>query len=647
MANKGGKTRAAARVPGGGTEWPWLWPALFALVGFVKASLVVPMSDIGGGTLHEWGMNAAMCALGFGWLAALPPRARRPLGWSLQLGLSLMLLADLWYYRYYADLPGFSVLQQVGQVPSVGRSILDLMRPWDVLIVVDLLAWPLLWWGLRGRRDAVARGRARWIAAAALISFGLGLGGVTLATRMQRVPGGVMGGIWSQAWFARIHGPLFYHVWDAGRYLEGRLLGPGEPTAREREAVDASYQRADRRAAQPAPLGGAARGANLIHIQVEALQAQVVGMVYEGQPITPHIDRLRAESLYFEQFYHQAAHGRTADAELAVLCSLLPAPHGVAFIMHPRYPQRCLPEILRAEGGYQTLAFHGHVGRFWNRRQVYPRLGIDRFVAKRELKIDEVIHMGLSDLSFLRQVADELGRQQAPFFAHIITLSSHHPFVMPARERTLKLGAFEGTPIGDYLHAIHYADKAIGAFVEALKQRGLWDRSVVVLYGDHDMGRIRDDGEVSRLFGAVDKGPIQRLAWTRRVPLMIRLPQGKGARVVRSATGMIDLAPTLLHLLGLPGGARDLLGGNALAPGTRPVVFRDGDVTDGALLYLRPGGGDITGGRCLALDTEAALDVERCLPMARQGAQQLEASDVTLVHGLTRDPRPSVAPEAR
>ena len=618
---------------------------------WLKACLFVPYSGLGGGTLREWAMNTAIAALAAGLLMLPPRRLGEALSWLANGAFTMALLVDLLYFRFFDDLPGLIQLEQLGQVPTIQNSIIDVTRALDVLLFADLLLLlpGLLILRLRGRKRPAKPARAgpakkpvdgglrRWAVAGLLVLVGVGVGGRTLSNRLETYPGGLYDGVWSQAFFARLWGPLLYHVHDGWRFVAAGARGVSAMSDAEREMVQTRWQAGDVAAATAAPMAGLARGASVINLQVEALQAHVTGLKFRGQAVTPNLDLIAAESLRFERFYHQAAHGRTADAELAVLCGMLPMPAGSAFIHRPDFPQRCLPKVLRDEAGYNTLGYHGHVGRFWNRRKVYPALGIDRFMAKREFEIDEVIHMGLSDQSFLRQVAADLAKQKRPLFAHIITLSSHHPYIMPKEERRLDLGPLEGTPAGDYLHAIHYTDRAIGAFVTALKATGLWQQSVVLIYGDHDMGRVSDDGDsMVKVFGDVSSTFPLRHDWTKRVPLLIRLPGGQKAGTVKRAAGMIDIGPTLLHLLGLQGKGRDGLGSNALVNGPATVPFRSGDVTDGVLLFEAAGDGRPESGRCWRLSADSRLDLKGCLALAARGLQLLKASDLVLDHGLAR-----------
>ena len=74
---------------------------------------------------------------------------------------------------------------------------------------------------------------------------------------------------------------------------------------------------------------------------------------------------------------------------------------------------------------------HGDRAGFWNRAHMYPALGFERFVSKKDYEVDEVFGLGLSDGSFFRQSLAMLEAQERPFYAFLVTLSSHYPFGFP------------------------------------------------------------------------------------------------------------------------------------------------------------------------------------------------------------------------
>src|SRR5439155_14822457 len=212
--------------------------------------------------------------------------------------------------------------------------------------------------------------------------------------------------------------------------------------------------------------------------------------------------------------------GRTSDAEFTSLASLLPLEHGAVAFRYPGDHYVALPRILRAHG-YATLSAVAFEPGFWNRRVMHPSYGFQSSLFEQDFVLTEQIGWGLDDHDFLQQMVPRLERLTRPFCAWLITLSLHHPFEdFPERHRVLKLGALEGTSFGNYLHTMHFFDQALEDFRSALARDGLLDRSVLVVFGDHDAGFARE-AALARTIGIAGDD----VAWTLndRVPLFVRV----------------------------------------------------------------------------------------------------------------------------
>jgi len=450
---------------------------------------------------------------------------------------------------------------------------------------------------------------------------------------------GLFGADWWNVSIYNVVGLYGFHAYDAYRYLKQRYASV--PLAAEAEAEAAGWfeRRGMARASlSGGPFFGKYKGANVIVIQVEALQSFVIGRKWNGQPVTPRLNALLAESVYFDRFYHQTAQGRTADADFAAQCSQHPLASGAVFIRFADRTYDCLPGILK-EAGYATSAFHAYDGGFWNRNMMYARMGFDHFYSRKHFTMDEPVGWSLGDRSFFRQAADRIERLQRPFYAFLVTLSSHHPYRLPAFARTFDAGDLDGTMFGDYLAAIHYADAALGEFVDRLKADGLWERSIVVIYGDHDHS-IADWPSHERFLGR-PLPPGERHLLLRAVPLVVHLPDGfMGGEVRHEPAGQIDVAPTILHLLGIGSDGRIMAGLPLLTdadPGApdagRVIAFRNGSFTDGAHFYTaRPP--EEGGGVCYDAVTGAPLSGTRCDGARRAAEEEIAASALAVEHGL-------------
>lgn len=461
----------------------------------------------------------------------------------LALFATIVLVANQLYYRYYQDLITIPSLLLAGQVYGVRGSILPLAKLSDLLFALPAFFFGALC--LKLPRPDLRRTRARILTALMLLALGMTL----FVSRY--VP---MIAQWENAVPLNVNylvvgqtGLYAFHLIDFQRFVSLKANKAHLDNVATERILD--YFRG--RELRPNALTGLGRGMNLMVVQLESFESFPVGMRVDGQEITPNLNRLAQESLYFPNIYYQTAKGNTSDAEFMLNNSLLPLRDGAVNYFYAENDYYPLPMRLK-ERGYTPLAFHPYGRMFWNRSFVYPRLGFEKFYSRRFFQQDQVFNLGLSDESFYRQTLEFLKDYPEPFYAQLITLTSHHPYLIPTEHRHLTLPDWLPIYLQDYLQAIHYADKAIGTLLRALEAQGLKDRTVLVLYGDHEGASFQYFNEIRRL----QARPLlqdEALARARlqTVPLFIRVPGSAVRGTVEQAGGQIDILPTINNLMGL------------------------------------------------------------------------------------------------
>ena len=187
-----------------------------------------------------------------------------------------------------------------------------------------------------------------------------------------------------------------------------------------------------------------------------------------GQDVMPHLRRWSDQAWRFTNVTDQTNEGRTSDGEFAALTSLPPhRPRCGGVSLSGESLRRPACRRLLTEHGYATLSAVAFEGGFWNRRVMHPSYGFERSLFEPDFKMTEQIGWGLNDRDFLQQMVPHLEQLQRPFGAWLITLGLHHPFDgFPDRHKTLKLGALEGTPFGNYLHTMRFFDQALEDFMQ-------------------------------------------------------------------------------------------------------------------------------------------------------------------------------------
>lgn len=376
----------------------------------------------------------------------------------------------------------------------------------------------------------------------------------------------------------RDKGVLAYYTHEAVSFLGGKE----EPSDQSDKGAIKRWFHKNTSAAFDGEYFGLARGKNLLVLQVEALQNNVIHKKVKGQEITPNLNRIIGESIYFENCYSQVDMA-TADAEVLMNLSLYPIQDVCVYITYPENTFNSLANQLKEEG-YGTAVFHGFERNFYNREEAYPNMGFEQYYSGLHYQQDEVHDMLLGDKTFLRQTADMLENREEPYYAFIITLTSHHPFTFLEDYEAIDVGEFEGTIVGDYIKSIHYTDAAIGEFYERLKGAGILDETLLVLYGDHAAFNTneKDQEALKEWFGADIQDSLEQIK-VNQVPLILRLPGGQEARIISHNAGMIDIFPTVANLLGIRN--EYLMGRDLLSTEEDIVILKGGSFVKGNKIF--------------------------------------------------------------
>ena len=325
-------------------------------------------------------------------------------------------------------------------------------------------------------------------------------------------------------------------------------------------------------------------GRNVIVIHAESLQGIAINRTFNGEEVTPNLNRLIKEGLYFNNFYSQVSVGTSSDTELTYNTSLMPTQNGTAFVSYFDRTYISTPSLLK-DKGYYTFSMHANNGDFWNRRAMHESLGYDKFYSKETYEVDDenVIGLGLSDKSFFAQSVEKLKKiseEHDKYYGYIITLTNHTPF-----SDTDKYGEFsvtmkttitnedgtteeieapylEGTKLGNYFKSVHYADEALGEFFSEMDEAGLLDNTAVIIFGDHDARLPRSEFNLMYNYDPanddikaeddptyVDYDSFD-YELDRKVPLIIWTKDGAVKGEVDYTMGMYDVMPTIGNMLG-------------------------------------------------------------------------------------------------
>jgi len=508
---------------------------------------------------------AALCRL-------LGGRAWRRFLGLLALMLSALLLFDEVYERYFDDLPGCYLITQVGQVGASSASGWELFRTSDLLLVLDVLLLSP-WFCRLDHRPPRARLWGLGVLAAPVLSLAApwylsAQDRHVLRLRFRNVAA------------VQSLGLIHYHVYDLAQMASSGSERWWKPDF-DAGGLRRRWRQSQASVCEETPWKGRYRGRNLLIFSLESVEARVLGLQVEGQPVTPFLNQLAGRS-WCGGLQDQTGQGRSSDGLFIYLNSLLPPGQRPLAFAYPGNTYRGLPAVLN-DCGYATCFAQPYWGSFWNVRHMTARYGFSRGWFREQLPLQgaEVVGWSLSDRALVSRLLPLWKQQSRPLFAYTVAMMGHHPYrELRADQEKLRLSpALKNTMLGRYLQGCRQRDAQWQEIVGQLQQQGWWDSSLVVLVGDHD---ARVPEEEWRLLDDVPLetcGPGQ--SWARkasrdRVLCLVHSPDEALRGRIAPLAAQWDLAPTLLHLLGAERQPTAMLGTNLLSRHRPTVVVSKG-----------------------------------------------------------------------
>jgi phosphoglycerol transferase MdoB-like AlkP superfamily enzyme len=586
-----------------------------------------------------------LSALAFGPAIFLNRRGRHIYLFVASFLIAMIFIFEFVYYKYSAGYLEFSALfyaKQTGELWGTIRTLLTwkllafTVSPLLVIASFFSAKKPFSSAGLSefgqaasGQTNAES-GQSIWrksISALALIVLFVGGYGTLLAA--EKHDWGDTSRLYSQIYdlgtLVGKEGVVNYFLEDAIQYMaQSKQLTPQDKT----EITAFAAQRPTPTAAtNDASL---LKSRNVFFIQLESFEDWVVNASINGQEITPTLNSLAKQGMYFPNYYSQIGEGNTADAEFSTLNSLYPLPDTVVFITHPADSNNfdALPSVL-GQNGYTTAVMHGDIATFWNRSNNYPGLGYnDQFSSMDYTESRPIGFDGLGDSDFFSQSLSKIQNLKQPFMATLITLSSHTPFVIPKDLQTLSIpeNSSASTQSGsiqlistleDYVQSVHYTDASLGAFMDSLKAAGLYNNSLFVIYGDHNAFISTSDSQ------------------TNHVPMVLFAPNSSLTGINTEPSSHIDLFPTVTNLVGVKT-PKTVLGQDLLNTKTPVVTQRNTGsgtikfIISSTLKYTASTDGDYEHGNCLSWPELTTLAVDDCKTLYNQQAQTIQVSDLVV-----------------
>ncbi|WP_313893906.1 LTA synthase family protein [Psychrobacillus sp.] len=537
--------------------------------------------------------------------------------------LAAILYGNAVFYRFFTDFITLPVLFQTSNFGDLGASAVESIYLTDIFYFTDVIILAIaLKWLKVGEKVAMIKPavkKAYFVLAAAMLFLNLGLAEIERPQLLTRS--------FDREMLVKNLGPYNYHLYDI--YIQSkshaqRALADGN------ELVEVNNYVRSNQAEPNAEMFGLADGRNLIVVSMESLQTFVLNNDMNGHEVTPFLNSLTKDkdTFYFPNFYHQTGLGKTSDSEFLVENSLYPLGGGAVFFTHSENKFHSMSESLN-EKGYFTNVMHPNKKSFWNRDMMYQALAIQKYYDVNSYLINDgdAVNWGMKDIPFFEQSVAHMKEMPQPFYSRLITLTNHYPFDLDEEDQLIPQYDSNSRTLNKYFQAVRYMDEALKLFFEDLKEQGLYDNSIIVMYGDHYGISENHNAAMAQYLGK-EITPYES-AKLQRVPFFVHIPESGLGKEMPEVAGQIDIRPTILHLLGVETAKDMQLGADVFSEDHEEfVVFRDGGFVTDKLVY--------SGNACYDNATGTAIEIENCQPYIDRATQELGYSDKIINGDLLR-----------
>lgn len=568
------------------------------------------------------------------------------------------------YYTFYTSFSSFGELATLSQVETVTGSIFDKLRFVDVMYFLTPVIFYLIHLKLASGTyyHFITRieNRKRMVIGTFLvgllfIAYSFAVATKTDYSRLSKQ--------WNRVYIVERFGIITYQFNDLIQSLTpkfGSLFGYEEALDNFNQYFEEKPKHEDNK------YTNILKGYNIVFVHMESVQTFLMDLEFNGQEVTPNLNALAKEGMFFTNFYPQVSTGTSSDTEFTLLTGLMPAASGTVFVSYYNREYFTIPKYLK-EVGYYPFSMHGNFVSMWGRNKAHPSLGYEGMYFEDSFTYtpDDVVNLGINDYKFFEQavpIMEQIEATHENYMGTVITLSNHSPFSSAAsvsdydltqeytvvdattgEEKTYTSDFLATTPVGEYLKSVHYSDGALGDFIKYIKESDSFDNTLFVFYGDHDAKLSRKELnylynlnlETNTVYTEEDEEYTEYDYFAhelnKKTPLILWTKNKKLSSVFKGeinyTMGMYDVSTTILNMFGLY---------NKYSVGSdifntkydNMVVFPNGNVLTSNFYYNN------STGEYKILNNKFTMDDEYLENIRSVGEKKLEVSNAIIVYNL-------------
>ena len=549
--------------------------------------------------------------------------------WFIFIGgflLTFLLYANVVYFRFFSDFLTFSTLNQASNVESMGGAVSASFKWYDFVYFIDTIVYLFILIFKRSWLDkrVFSKKFVPVVMAASIALFFLNLAFAEtdrpeLLTRT-----------FDHKYLVKYLGPYNFTVYDGVKTIQNNQQ---KALASEDDLTRVLNYTKQKNTEPNSEYYGIAKKKNIIKIHLESFQTFLINKKVNGKVVTPFLNKLSTgndDFRYYPNFFHQTGQGKTSDSEFTMDNSLYGLPQGSAYSLKGDNTYQSLPAILDQKEGYTSDVMHGDYKTFWNRDQIYKHFGIDKFydATYYDMSDENVVNLGLKDKPFFKASVEYQSKMKQPFYSHLITLTNHYPFTLNSEDASIDKPNTGDSTVDGYIQTAHYLDQALEQYINDLKAKGLYDDSVIMIYGDHYGISENHNNAMEKLLG--EQITPAKFTDLNRTGFWLKIP-GKNGTVDETYAGQMDVMPTILHLVGIDSKNYLMFGTDMLSKDHNDVIpFRNGDFITKDYKFVN---GKVYSNKNNELITTPPKDLEK---NKKQVEKDLEMSDEVLNGDLFR-----------
>ncbi len=279
---------------------------------------------------------------------------------------------------------------------------------------------------------------------------------------------------------------------------------------------------------------------NIFIVQVESLESEIVNKKHEGSYIMPFLNSLTSDSVYYPYMVSYHFYGGTSDCEFSVINTVEPLTYYTSIkLISYDYPNSFVKRL--TDGPYNAYAFHGNIGRYYNRDIALERFGFDEFYDIARMDMEDV-GWGAPDSQVFDFSLNTVSSSGAPVLSYVITMSSHGPFNNVSNYYNDPVfDNVKDKKLRDYYNSMAYVDRTLKEYAAQIRSK--YDNAYIIIFGDHTP-QVGNE-EYKEAFMMIDDYRYEF------VPLFIITPDDMRYEEDREVVSFIDIAPTVLNISGV------------------------------------------------------------------------------------------------